>query len=466
MKFRLFLLGLFAPLALHAQLILVSVAPGSVETATGPVYGFGQVAAGDSKDVRFRARNTGTTAVTVTTLRVTGTGFSIVNTSSTPYTVAPGNVMDLIVRFSATAGTSPGTSYNATLQVNTLSTILLATVVAAPSLSVAAPCTGPDSSLAISFGRIQQGGQLACTLSLNNPYANPLTVSPINLAGAAFTTTSASAVTVPAGQSTNFTLTFTASAATSYFGSLTVGTRTYTLVGTGYSSPLPTPVLTFDSTAISSGQQHTLTITLPTPSPVTASGTLTLVFKPAVSSIADDTAVQFVATSKRVATFTVNAGDTAVKINGQPNIVFSTGTTAGSITFQVDAGIYGTVSDPTTSLNIGPTPVAIASASATRRANDLDVTVSGFDNTYTMGAMSFTFFDRSGGVIAAGISADFSSNFHTFFQGQTSSGPTSGSSFLMRVTFPVTGDATQIGAMEATLNNAAGAVKTQRLNFP
>jgi hypothetical protein len=155
-----------------------------------------------------------------------------------------------------------------------------------------------------------------------------------------------------------------------------------------------------------------------------------------------------------------------VKINGQPNIVFSTGTTAGSITFQVDAGIYGTVSDPTTSLNIGPTPVAIASASATRRANDLDVTISGFDNTYTMGAMSFSFFDRSGGVIASGINADFSSNFQTFFQGQTSSGPTSGSSFLMRVTFPVTGDATQIGAMEATLNNAAGAVKTQRLNFP
>src|ERR1019366_6171631 len=100
------------------------------------------------------------------------------------------------------------------------------------------------------------------------------------------------------------------------------------------------------------------------------------------------------------------------------------------------------------------------SSGVTSRANDLDVAISGFDNTYSIGGMSFSFFNRSGGSIAA-ISADFTSNFHAFFQNQTA-----GSSFLMRITFPVTGDATQVGGVEVILNSTAGVVRTPRLNFP
>jgi hypothetical protein len=93
--------------------------------------------------------------------------------------------------------------------------------------------------------------------------------------------------------------------------------------------------------------------------------------------------------------------------------------------------------------------------------NNLQVAVSGFDNTYAIGPMSFTFYDRGGGVIASGIEGDFSSNFRTFYQGQTL-----GSSFLMHLTFPVTGDAATIGGVDATLNNTAGTVRTPRISFP
>ena len=107
-----------------------------------------------------------------------------------------------------------------------------------------------------------------------------------------------------------------------------------------------------------------------------------------------------------------------------------------------------------------PAPIAIASSGATSRANQLDVVISGFDNTYSAGAMSFTFFDRNGGSIAS-ISADFTADFRAFFQNQTA-----GSSFLMRLTFGVTGDVSKVGAVEVALNNSVGTVRTPRLNFP
>jgi len=104
-------------------------------------------------------------------------------------------------------------------------------------------------------------------------------------------------------------------------------------------------------------------------------------------------------------------------------------------------------------------PIVLASSAATSRANVLDVVISGFDNTYSIGGMSFAFVDRSGAPIAS-IPADFSTDFQTFFKGQT------GSSFLMRASFPVTGDVSQVGGVTVVLNNAAGVVTTPSLKFP
>jgi hypothetical protein len=465
---RLLCLLALAPGMLEAQVVLYSL-NGIAPSPLGSVYGYGQVAAGDSMIVRFRALNTGTASITITCLNVrntTGAGFSIVNSSSTPFVVAAGQPMDFFVGFSATAITS----YAATLQLGTgtstdacggtiESAILLATVVPAPILSVAAPCTGPDPNRNISFGRITQATQEACTLSILNPFPQDLTVSPLLVTGAAFTTTSGNAVTIAAGQSASFTIQFSPATGAAFTGTLTVGTRMYTLAGTGFSPPLSSLVWNFDSTKIGSGEQHTLALQLSTPATVTAAGTMTLMFSPSIKTVADDAAVRFVATSTRVASFAVNAGATAITLNAQPNIVFSTGTTAGTLTFTVDSGIYGLSGSPSTSVTTAPAPVVLSSSAVTSRANILDVVISGFDNTYSIGGMSFAFVDRSGAAITT-VPADFSTNFQTFFKGQT------GSSFLMRVSFPVTGDVSQVGGLTAVLNNVAGAVTTPSLKFP
>lgn len=462
MKARMLGLLALAPALLQAQIVLYSL-DGITPSPLGAVYGYGQVAAGDSKIVRFRALNTGTASITITLLKVinnTGAGFSIVNSSSTPFVVAPGNAMDFFAGFSAT----DITSYSATLQVGTVSqtvtAILLATVVPAPTLSAAVPCTGPDANGSISFGRIPQGTQESCTLSILNPFPQALTVSPLTVGGAAFSTNVGSAITIAAGQSSSFTILFSPVNATAYSGTLTVGPRTYKLSGTGFSSPLPSLVWSFDSTAISSGEQHTLSVQLSAPAPVAAAGTLTLAFTPSTNVVTDDATVQFVATSKRVASFQVAAGATALTINARPNIVFSTGTTAGTLAFAIDPGIFGLSGSASTSLTTRLGPIAMSSSGATSRANELDVVVAGFDNTYSIGVMSFAFVDRSGGPLTS-LSADFTTNFKAFYQGQTA-----GSSFLMRVSFPVTGDASQVGGVNVTLTNTAGAVTTPRLNFP
>jgi hypothetical protein len=462
------LLLVSAAWTLQGQVILYSVnQANAVETPVGAAYDYGQIAAGDSVDVRFHARNMSSGLITITNLRIVGANFTIVNTSSTPYGVPPGggpaSVMAIFVRFSGTVLSS----YSATLQVTytdssststTMSAQLLATVVPAPIVSIGPPCAGPDANKNISFGRVVQGTKVVCSLSVQNPGTQALGVI---LSGAGFTANFGTSATVGAGLGITGSLTFTAATASSYSGTLTVGARTYTLSGVGFSQPLPTPIWTFDRPTILSGEQHTLAIGFATPSPINASGFVTLTFTPAVSKVTDDIAVQFVATSQRVVSFTVNAGDSALSLNGKPNVIFSTGTTAGKIVFAINAGVYGVTGDPTTTITLATAPISIAASSATSRANDLDVIVSGFDNTYTTGPMSFIFYDRNGNPMGGPIAADFSSNFSAFYQGQKG-----GSTFLMRVSFPVTGDASAVGAVEATLNNATGPARTGRLGFP
>ncbi|HTD45191.1 MAG TPA: hypothetical protein VK687_13460, partial [Bryobacteraceae bacterium] len=390
-----------------------------------------------------------------------GGGFIVQYVPSTPYTIAPGNFLDIYVHFvSGAVGNYSGTLQVST-QANTWSVSLQASVIPGPVVTVGSPCAGPDPTGAISFGRVEVGGIVNCTLSIFNPNPQSLTISPIAGSGAAFSITAAPSVTIDPGQSASFPMKFTAALTGPAAGTLTVGTRTYSLTGTGFNSPLSTPILSFDTPTVASNEQHTLTIRLPQPAPVAASGLVNLAFTPTVTAVTNDSAIQFVATSKRVLSFTVGQGSTAVLLNNQAGAVFSTGTTAGRITFTVDAGAFGLMGDPTTTLIVAPLPIVIELASATRHANDLDITVQGFDNSYTAGVMSFSFYDAAGGMIGQAIPADFSQAFASFFKGQQS-----GSTFLMGATFPVTGNASTIRSVDVTLTNSAGVAHTQRLSFP
>ena len=134
-------------------------------------------------------------------------------------------------------------------------------------------------------------------------------------------------------------------------------------------------------------------------------------FHPSVQGVADDAAIQFVSGPLRTATVTINAGASAANFNGQSSIAFQTGTTAGTIVFTL------TLPNSTlqASLTIPPARIGIDTAGAVRRVGDVDVSMSGFDNTYSASQLVFTFYDKKGVAVSPGaITVNAASYFNGY----------------------------------------------------
>jgi hypothetical protein len=456
---RAIILALLLPLAARAQIALFAI-NGSTEVPIGSALDLGKVAAGDTVSVRIRVRNTGTRTANITSFFANGAGFTL-DRPSLPFPVAGGSVQDTLLSFSA----SMTATYNANLQltsdVNSLSVLVVATVVRGPVLTVFPVCTGSDGPPPlIDFGRVQSGQQHLCNFYLQNQSAQDLTIATFQVTGSGFqiSTGPKAPFTIAAGGTTAFVVIFTPNAAGLYTGTLAIATRSYVLTGAAFDAPLPKPLLQFDIGPIQSAQQRRLTMQLPTAASGSASGFVNLAFLPDSTLITDDPAVVFVATGTRSLPFSVSQGSTQISINGQTSATFQTGTSSGRIRFTA-SGIV-TDGDPTTLLTVPPQTIALDAATATRRTGDLDIQLIGFDNTYSAGAMTFTFFDLLGQALQpSAIRADFTQDFRTFFTKTQA-----GSAFQVRVSFPVTGDTSGIGSVDVQLTNSAG-VQTQHLAF-
>ncbi len=224
-------------------------------------------------------------------------------------------------------------------------------------------------------------------------------------------------------------------------------------------------MLTFDTNTPESGQQVTLSMALPTPAPVAASGSVNLTFQPDASVsgiVSGDPTIVFVANGALSIPFSIPQGSTQATFGGQAGAVFQTGTTTGKITFTVTvtSGVQFT-GDPTTSITLAPLAVQVENAAATAIAGDLNIQVWGFDNTYSAGEMSFTFLDDTGTPIGAGpVPADFGSAFLNYFATSTD-----GSAFAMLVSFPITGNAAEVGSVNVQMTNSAGTTTITQLGF-
>jgi hypothetical protein len=221
------------------------------------------------------------------------------------------------------------------------------------------------------------------------------------------------------------------------------------------SPSLPDPILDFGSAATASAQQRTLTMRLPSASPVAASGLVTITFQPDTTLVSDDPSILFLGTGTRSLPFSVGIGQTQVLLNGQSSAVFQTGTTSGRIVFTV-SGVSGSLA---TVLTIPPATVSLDNAAATRLSNEADVSMTGFDNTLSIGLMTFTFRDATGAAIGSPIRVDFTGPFGTYFTKTKM-----GSSFQALIAFPVHGDTSLLGSVDVDIPNAAGTT-TRHLIF-
>jgi len=459
MKGRHLFIAFLLPLAAQAQIALFSL-NGSVETPVGGTFDFGKVGVGDTKNVVLRVRNTGTSRIPLVTLSVNGAGFTLQNIPLLPFILDGGNFLNIGINFTG----SIVATYSANLQVNSVSALLVASSVNVATLSVAGSCSGPDAATGnISFGTVLSTASPICTFSLRNRNAQAITVSDLSTSGAGFG--SAQGIRTPftllSGENVNFTVNFSPGSPGTYSGKLTVDSRIFALSGTAVAPVLPAPLVSYESTPLRSGQQRALTISLAAPAPVAILGDVSLSFIPDTSLVKDDPSVVFAASAGRSLILTVRQGDTQVLLNGQPSAVFQTGTTAGRIRFSLSSNL-AFQTDPTTILVIPPDKVAVDRATGAVRTGFVDILVVGYDNTYSTGPVSFSFFDTNGRTLGSGaINADFTSGFRDYF-----SKAQAGGTFKAVVTFPVSGDATQVGAVDIQFTNSAGSATLPRLTLP
>jgi hypothetical protein len=113
------------------------------------------------------------------------------------------------------------------------------------------------------------------------------------------------------------------------------------------------------------------------------------------------------------------------------------------------------------SVTIAAIAPVISTVQTVRSAGALEIQITGFDNTRSLGALSFTFYDAAGNPLPPGtIRTDAQADFNKYFAASDLGGV-----FLLRAVFPVTGDGTLVASCDATLANSAGSAKTQRTYF-
>jgi hypothetical protein len=432
---------------------------GTTDTAVGAVLNVGTASPGDTILTRFHVRNTGSGPVVLQTISLSGEGFTIVSLPSLPYTLSPyvglASEAEIDIDFSATAIAS----YSGSLLINTISTILQATVAPSAVVTLAGSTAPLSSGATVTFPSTAVGSTQTQSFALTNSGTTTINVGTLAVSGAGFTGPIglAAPVQLVPGQSVSFQVSFTPQSGTLAQGVLTVDTRTFNLTGQGLTPPLPSASLVFASTVGGSDQQNSISIPLAAASQASGTGTLTLAFQSSVTGVSDDPAIQFLSGPLRVASVSISAGETSALIGGQSSIAFQTGTTAGTITFTL--ALTNTATQQAT-LTIPPSPVILDSFAAIRELGSLEVSFAGFDNTYSASQLAFTFYDTSGLPLPQGvINVDAASAFQQYF-----SATQAGGSFALLATFPVTGDTSLIGSVTAQITNSQGATSQQQ--FP
>lgn len=457
MTARALLVASLLPLSALAQIQLVQF-NGTTEAPVGSSFSVGSAAPGDTVETRFRVVNAGVAAATLQTLALSGQGFSLTDLPQLPYIIAPGFEVEFRVDFSpAIIG-----SYSAFLQVtgnpNSMNIALTGSAVAGASLMLAGSQTPLTAGAAINFGSVTVGSSQTQAFTLYNPGGTNLTVNTIAVNGTGFS--GPIGLTAPVqlspGQTATFQVAFSPQSGQAAQGTLTVDQRTFNLAAQGLDPPLPSASIVFSSSIGASAQQNSVSIVLASASQLPGNGTLTMQFQPSVAGVSDDPAVQFVSGPPRLASFTISPGATQATFNGQPNMSFQMGTTAGTITFTLQ---IPNVPQQQASLTIAPLPVDFDLETAVRNFGVIDVGLQGFDNTYSASQMSFTFHLLNGSILSQGaIAMDASSYFQQYFASTPDGGM-----FALLAQFPVNGDTTQIGSVDVQITNSVGVTTIQQI---
>jgi centrosomal CEP192-like protein/ASPM-SPD-2-Hydin domain-containing protein/HYDIN/CFA65/VesB family protein len=197
---------------------------------------FGSVTVGTKQSQSVTLTNTGATSVSISQASISGTGFQLSGITA-PLTLNASQSVTFIVAFAPqTTGSATGTvTITSDASNSTLTMGLSGTGVSPGAL-------GPNPT-SLAFGSVTVGSNQTLSESVSNTGGSTVTISQVGVSGTGF---SLSGITTPltlaAGQSANFSVTFAPQSAAAVNGSVTVTstasnpTLTIALSGTGTST--------------------------------------------------------------------------------------------------------------------------------------------------------------------------------------------------------------------------------------
>ena len=214
--------------------------PGAPAVSASPSsLSFGNVTVGTSSSLSVTVSNTGTADLVVSSVTLSGTGFSM-SPLTFPVTISAGSSRAVSVTFAPqSAGAVSGTATivsNASATPSTVSVQGTGVSPAVPTLSL-----NPSS---IAFGNVVVGNSSSQNLTLTNPSAVDVSVSGVNVAGTGFSSNNQTPFTVSAGTSSLVPVLFQPRATGSVTGSISVVSNASnspgvaSLTGTGTTQPV------------------------------------------------------------------------------------------------------------------------------------------------------------------------------------------------------------------------------------
>lgn len=235
--------------------ITVALAGTGSTTASGQLkanptsLSFGNVTTGGNSTKAIVLTNTGTAPIQISTIVVSGTGFSV-NGITAPFILNAGATATLNAVFAPTAaGSVSGTITISTDAFHSPVTISLTGTGAQPGLSIT-----PSS---FAFGSVVDGQTKSQTFTLTNTGSASLTISQLSVSGAGYSLSGlAMPSSIAAGASATFSATFAPTTAGSLPGTITITSNapnspsTVGLSGTGVTG---TVILTANPTSLAFG---------------------------------------------------------------------------------------------------------------------------------------------------------------------------------------------------------------------
>jgi Abnormal spindle-like microcephaly-assoc'd, ASPM-SPD-2-Hydin len=194
---------------------------------------FGSVTVGSNQSLSETLTNTGGTSVTISQVGISGTGFTL-SGITTPVTLPAGQSASFNVTFTpTTAAAATGSVTVSSNASNPTLTIGLTGTGIAPGALGASPTS-------LSFGNVTVGSNQSLSETVTNTGGTSVTISQVGISGTGFTLSGITTpVTLTAGQSASFSVTFTPTTAAAASGTVTVSsnasnpTLTIPLSGTG-----------------------------------------------------------------------------------------------------------------------------------------------------------------------------------------------------------------------------------------